>query len=577
MEEKKQNKILSKIAKYKAYIFIVIISIIISIPMFDPNFNMQYDDGIQHICRLIGTEESIKEGQIFPVIISNFCNNFGYSWNLFYSPFTAYVPLIFRIFNLSFEICLKIFILFVSFFTGLSMYCYIMKVTKKQNVAILAAIIYILVPYRLNDMYFRMAIPELTTFIFIPMIFNGLYTIINLKNYSPLLVIGASLLLVTHSMLTVYVAIFCFIYLVFNIKELKARTILRLIRDLVFILLITLFYTLPLLESKVSADYEVFNQEHMVRYDAMIALKPKIGELFIQLDGRMLYGLGIITIIGTIFSISAIKKVKDKKNFILFLVLGIICTIMSLDIFPFEKMPKILTMMQFSFRMLEFASFFLVVVSAITLEKVIDKFNIYTVIFLISVSILLLLPSLSQLEYGKYYSENDLKEGIKVTKNTGRVHAGLASFEYLPTKAFNNRKYIEDREDKPIIIGDNSEEYIIENYHKENTSCEFEINISEEKEVDEVITIELPYIYYIGYSAYIESANGNTELLKTYESENGFLCLDVNLNNATVKIKVEYTGTLLMKISYIISILGIFVYILYNIYLIKCNSKHIKN
>ncbi len=573
MSEKKERKIFSMIAKYKGYIFIAIISIIISIPMFNLNFNMQYDDGIQHICRLIGTEESIKDGQIFPVIISNFCNDFGYSWNLFYSPLTAYIPLIFRIFNLSFDMCLKIFILFISFFTGLSMYFYIMKITKKQNVAILAAILYVLVPYRLNDMYFRMAIPELVTFIFIPMIFNGLYTIIKLKKKTYLLVLGASLLVLTHSMITIYIAILCIIYLICNFKDLKKNTILMLFKDAIFILLITSFYTLPLLESKLSADYEVFNQEHMVRYDAMIALKPKIGELFIQLDGRMLYGLGIIVIVGTVFSIIAIKKVKDKKNLILFLVLGIICTIMALDIFPFEKMPKILTMMQFSFRMLEFASFFLVVVSAITLEKVIDKFNIYTVIFLTSMSILLLLPSLSQLEYGKYYNENDLKEGIKVTKNTGRVHAGLASFEYLPTKAFKNRSYIENRENKPIILQDNSDDYTIENYYKENTNCEFEIKMLEEKEDSEVITIELPYIYYIGYSAYIESENGNNEMLTTYESENGFLCIDVNLNTKASKIKVEYTGTLLMKISYIVSLLGIFVYILYNIYLIKYNNK----
>ena len=42
-------------------------------------------------------------------IMLNFCNNFGYSWNVFYSPLTAYLPLIFRIFNFTFENCLKIF------------------------------------------------------------------------------------------------------------------------------------------------------------------------------------------------------------------------------------------------------------------------------------------------------------------------------------------------------------------------------------------------------------------------------------------------------------------------------------
>ena len=36
--------------------------------------------GVQHIARLMGTFQSIEENQKFPVIMSNFCNGFGYSW-----------------------------------------------------------------------------------------------------------------------------------------------------------------------------------------------------------------------------------------------------------------------------------------------------------------------------------------------------------------------------------------------------------------------------------------------------------------------------------------------------------------
>ena len=169
-----------------------------------------------------------------------------------------------------------------------------------------------------------------------------------------------------------------------------------------------MFYWDPLIESKSAADYEVFNQEHMVRYDAMIALKPSLGELLVHFKGRMPYGLGIIVIVGTVLSIFTIKKLKEKKNFILFLVLGIICTIMSLDFFPFEELPSIFTMMQFSFRMLEFAAFFLVIVSSIALGKEIEKFNIYTVVTLICISILLLLPSVFELHYGRYFDAVDV-------------------------------------------------------------------------------------------------------------------------------------------------------------------------
>ena len=174
-------KFKNNIIKYKAYILIIFISIIISIPMFFTKFSMQYDDGVQHICRLIGTAQSIEDGQLFSVIMSNFCNNFGYAQKLFYSPITAYLPLIFKIFNISFTMCLKIFVFLVNIATGLAMYYYMKKITKNELIAILASILYMFVPYRLNDMYLRLAIPELTSFIFIPIVFGGLYEIIKEK------------------------------------------------------------------------------------------------------------------------------------------------------------------------------------------------------------------------------------------------------------------------------------------------------------------------------------------------------------------------------------------------------------
>ena len=79
--------------------------------------DITYDDGIQHICRLMGTYKSIEEGQSFPVIMSAFCNGFGYSWNLFYSPFTAFAPLLFKWIGFSFAGCIKLFMFVVTFFT----------------------------------------------------------------------------------------------------------------------------------------------------------------------------------------------------------------------------------------------------------------------------------------------------------------------------------------------------------------------------------------------------------------------------------------------------------------------------
>ena len=53
--------------KIKTYGFILLIAVIVSIPLFSNRFNIYADDGIQHVCRLIGTWSSICEGQLFPV------------------------------------------------------------------------------------------------------------------------------------------------------------------------------------------------------------------------------------------------------------------------------------------------------------------------------------------------------------------------------------------------------------------------------------------------------------------------------------------------------------------------------
>ena len=180
--------------KFKIYGFILVIAVIVSIPLFSNRYNIYIDDGIQHICRLIGTLSSIQEGQIFPVIMSHFCNNFGYSWNLFYSPITAYVPLIFHFITNSFVNDMKIFMLLISFLTGMTMYNCVYTITKNKYAGLIGAVIYICAPYRLTDMYIRVAIAELTSFIFIPLVFQGLYQIFNKQEKKPeiYLIIGST-------------------------------------------------------------------------------------------------------------------------------------------------------------------------------------------------------------------------------------------------------------------------------------------------------------------------------------------------------------------------------------------------
>lgn len=538
-------------------IILFIISIFICIPLLNTKLNIGYDDGVQHIARLMGTFQSITEKQNFSVIMSKFCNSFGYSWNIFYSPLTAYVPLIFRLITTSFVTCIKLFLFLITFLSALTMYNFVKEVSKNKKIAVVAAIFYLFAPYRFTDMYLRNALAELTTFVFLPMVFQGLYGILKQKpKREYILIIGAIGLILTHTIVTLYTAIICLIYLLTQIKELKNKKIQnKIIISLIFIIIITSFFWAPLLEHKLSTNYEVFKPGRMERTDVLVAFKLSFDKLFVTFsNSNMIYEIGLLSIAVLIFTPIVMKRLKKKcKNtdfyrFYKFsLITSIVLLIMTLNIFPFEHLPATLKMIQFSFRLLEFTSFFLAFVVSINIYVLAKKRIRYTEIIIITcVLVLLSLSFLSHLNYTDNLNEELLWPAVKVTAETGRVHAGCASFEYLPCKAFEHRNYIETREDKIIVLEGN---VIIENQQKNGTNLICDIS-----NVEEQAKLELPYIYYLGYEALIEQ-NGKLTKLETYETDNGFLGIILpKLENA--KLKVSYEGTTVMKISTFISILG---------------------
>lgn len=527
------------------YILIIIASIIISIPLANKSLNIYRDDGIQHICRIIGTEQTLADKQFLPMIMSNLCNNFGYSWNIFYSPLTAYMSVMFRIFNFSYVNCLKLCMFVIVLLSGLTMYKLTFRITKNKKLATLASIIYILAPYRITDMYTRTALAELASFIFIPIVFEGLYIIVNEEKKSYKLALGAAGLILTHQVIAMYTAIICFVYLIVFFKKLKSKTVLKNIGvNLLFCILMTSFYWVGLLQHYFSTSYEVFVPGRMEREEVLIFYKAKFSQLFItNSEQTMIYEVGLLSVIGLILTPIAYKKIPEeyKKTYMFFLITGVILIGMTLSIFPFEKLPQALTMLQFTFRLFTFTSFFFAFVVATNFAILIKNFKTLDIVVLLTISILLLVPYKSKLDFNLKDNEERLINGVRITENTGRVHAGMASMEYLPTKAFKNLKYIANRKDEVIVL--DNDEAVISDYTKQasNMNCKIS-NINKET------TIELPYIYYLGYRVY---ANGQ-EITYT-ESDNGFIQINIAKDS---QIKVKYLGTNEMLISYAVSIIS---------------------
>ncbi len=74
---------------------------------------------------------------------------------------------------------------------------------------------------------------------------------------------------------------------------------------------------------------------------------------------------------------------------------------------------------------------------------------------------------------------------------------------------------------------------------------------------DETVKLELPYIYYPGYTVRFDGI-----ILETFETENGFLGCQID-KNETGDIEVKYTGTRIMNYTKVISSITLIVCIIY--------------
>ena len=576
------KKIIENIRKDKIihYIIIIAASLIAAIPLINLRI-YGTDDGYVHMLRIFGMEQILKEQNFPPFIYSKFANGFGYAINLFYSPIVTYGPLFFRIFGLHYYTCLKLFAYSTILISCFTMYNFLYEVSKKREIAILGAVIYAFIPYRLETIFNRFAIGEFTAYIFFPMLFHGLFNLLKgdgKKHYY--IAISAIGLILTHTISTEYSAIFALLYIIFNFKQLKNKGVIRKIAiNVIFILAITAFFTVPLMEHKILGNYVIFNSTSMRSLPSDVQNSTiKISQLFKDIGevNGVSFKIGIPLIILTLLGIVSYKKVDKniRSEYITFAVIAMISLAMVTKLFPWIIMPNILTTLQFAWRMLAFFEFALSIICAINLYYFIDIIckkssknskdtkvhtkteNLYNMLLLFA--IIVIITSMMKIDYNySYEKEKFLTDEEYETKINEKNSIWSINREYLPEKVDVKKlgkSYLDYRENRVYVLDGNA---TIINEKKEDLQLEFDIENYKANTI-----LELPYIYYLGYTVTTEQ----NEKIQVFESDNGMLAIKLDENIESAHITVKYTGTIIEKVSYLISAISIITFIGYVIY-----------
>lgn len=385
------------------------------------------------------------------------------------------------------------------------------------------------------------------SFIFIPIVFLGLYNIFYNEDNPYYLTIGASGLILTHNLSTMMVGIFAFIYVIANIDKLKKANIRKeLIINIIAILLITSFFWVPLLETKLATNYQVYEPGAMATSESTANSAIKIRQLFVTFnDGEYVFELGLHIIVMFALSIMTFRRINKefKRNYIYLIVCSILSLWLATKYFPWKFLPDAFCIIQFPWRFLQISGFFLSIICAINMYAIIKNFNYKDVVVIGIIAIIYISGFIGKV--GKIEDFKNINE-LELGKSSGREYetvAGVGKFEYLPTKAYKNKFYIATRENATYVLEGKA---IIENEIKEKGKYTAHLETLDSK----YTVFELPYIYYPGYEVRLDGI-----VTENFETPNGFLGIAIGANDS-VSVSVSYTGTTAMKISALISIIS---------------------
>ncbi|HAN20139.1 MAG: hypothetical protein A2Y15_01135 [Clostridiales bacterium GWF2_36_10] len=509
-----------------------------------------------HITRLGGLAEEIKLGNFPARLYSTIFNNYGYASPLFYGDWLLYIPALLVVCGFKVYTAYKFFIMFCIVLAALSMYFSAQIMFKDKKAACVAALIYSLSTYLGTDALVRHAIGELQSFIFIPIAIAGLYDIIfhDAKRWL-LLPLGLCGVIISHTLTSVLTVLFLSVFALICISRFfeKPKKLLYIIASAGVFILLAASFIFPMIEQLESTKFLATDGFSANAYGSLeLRSMPNVYSLFSVLNeavkvGEKSYfipqgvGLALPVMIG--WYVTYRDKVLSIEG-IAFLLLALLALFMTSRLFPWESLQDEFGTLQFPWRIMLFATVFISLFGGVIVKKLAGTSTLSILITIILVVSFYSVDSTILWKYKSVYFPT--KKDYNVYNYVNQVGLG----EYLPTGS--NAKKLKSRGD---IITSNS--YISEyNINRDGDLLVVEFNdiTKYNGNKNDETYIDLPLIMYKGYKATLESDKVITELTLTYGENNVVRIYIGDIDSGT--IKVWYEGTIIQKVSFIVTLLS---------------------
>lgn len=506
---------------------------LMSYPLLSPGLSSGHDLGY-HLLRIASLTQGMRSGQVPVRVNPVFLNGYGYASSLFYPDLFLYIPALLNLAGIGLEAAYKLFLLLIFGLSFITAYHCGKGIAKDEMAGGVTALVYCLSQYYLQNIYTRSALGEVQAFVFLPLIVYGLYDLIfsDFEQYW-LFFIGFIGLFYSHLIsLLLAVLVSSLLCLIWIRRTIRSRQkIKRILLVMVLVLGCSVAFWLPMLEQVLNGRFKYMQSTYLAVYSA-VPLRIILSNAY-TLKGSVV-SFGFATLLLCLLWFLTLRQPGKKwqmraMNWSLFIGLALILA--ASDLFPWGYVPPFLNIIQFPWRLFGLASIFIAVAIGLIVRLLLTKES--QTLGLVLLTLFLAYSALNIIS-------NSLRQRIDIPRdhyasveNTFTVNNG----EWLPAKVDaalipTDAPQIRDDAGNRLAYG--------------RIGQTLNITLTEPCRY-----MELPLIYYLGYTAEIRDARtGQPQRLNlSAAGANGSIRMDCAKEFDQGIITVAYRGTILQKVS----------------------------